>query len=500
MRRGKTWSDFSCYVHFPFCRHICTFCNYETRLISRSQVDAFADSVMRELAMYKEADSFSGSTVRSLFLGGGTASLMPPALLESVVEGVRALSINHEIPEFTLECEPGTISGTTLARARAAGVNRVNVCAQSFSDDELRRVTRQHSVRDTRDLIESVQSVGITNMHVDLMYGLPGQSLADWEHNLRLAVALPFTHISAYKLYVFKHGAIDRLNQAPRAETETDTQTRAFRAMYQMAQTILQEAGFEQYTLTEWALPGYSSTFLCDTFGGEDLLPIGPSAFGGCGDDVWHNSSYVGKYGDADNWAGLRRGCHMSDAEAFKRHVILGLWLLEVDLLQAAERRAISPSRILVDTLKDLEAEGLLGFDGSKISLSRDQRFDAGKAMATLASVESSDWTSSPHAYLNAEGPTAAPLSSSFMSLLRMLRNDPEFFSLMSANPHAALEQTGSIAKREANALLDAIAGKGCTDLDLSAVWNDIEQEHAARLRSRRLRDKSGRKSELGRS
>lgn len=291
------WGRMSAYVHFPYCRSICDFCNYETRLMNKGAVGEFGRSLAAEISGYGQRDNFAGAELTSLFFGGGTASLLPRDVAFSTVATLRGLTGQERIGEVTLECEPGTIRVDALREYRAAGFTRIGVCAQSFDDGELTLLTRKHNRADSLRLISDAQAAGFGDLHLDLMYGLPGQTLDHWRATIEFAAGLPVTHISVYKLYVFKYGMLDRAG-VPRPSEEPDDLTRRLQDMSTIAHDVLGEHGFGQYTLTEYARPGYRCDFLLNTFGTADLLPLGPSAFGGCGPYVWHNSALVHTYGD----------------------------------------------------------------------------------------------------------------------------------------------------------------------------------------------------------
>jgi len=218
------WGHYSAYVHFPYCRHICEFCGYEKRLIEKSGANAFADNAIRQIDATIETSDFSSSTKRALFFGGGTASLMPTSGLVKILEHFSTLPGNWD--EVTLECEPGTISRDQLAAAKEAGVNRIGVCAQSFDDDQLKRIGRKHKSGDAYKLIDDCVALGFKNIPVDLMYALPGMDLELWQSTLETVAALPIHHISAYKLYIFKHSLYQRSGLVPRMEMQTDDETR----------------------------------------------------------------------------------------------------------------------------------------------------------------------------------------------------------------------------------------------------------------------------------
>lgn len=485
----RTWSDMSVYIHFPFCRNICSFCNYETRLIDRRSAEQWALNVHREIDEYLSSDDFSSVRIQSLFFGGGTASLIPTDVLGSLVKTLASVNESGVIPEVTLECEPGTVDRRRLEEASVAGVNRVGVCAQSFDDEMLKRLTRRHTASDALDLVESALAVGIDNIHLDLMYGLPGQDLDHWRRTLETAVELPFTHISAYKLYVFLHGQIQRDGTAPRPQGESDEHTAMLDRMNDLTVSILGEAGFDQYSLTEYAQPGRICDYLQRTFDGGDVLPLGPSSFGRCGAEVWQNSGLVQAYGDGLEWKAARTAYQLTAAEAFKRDVILGLWLLRVDLNKQQRRHGVSASEGLRELIAQMRGEGLLGGHDDVIDVGPHQRFCVGEVMQRLAGLDTLDWIASevPEAPMPA---SAAPVSESVMSILRIARRDPAFFTSLSSDPNGALAGlTHSLTQDETEQLVVAITGGEHEPVrapdPLAEAWSATQREFRRRQRQR---------------
>lgn len=474
------WGRMSAYVHFPYCRSICDFCNYETRLISKSAAGGFGSSLADEISGYAARDNFIGAELTSLFFGGGTASLLPRDAAFATVAALRDLTGQERIGEVTLECEPGTIRVDALREYKAVGFNRIGVCAQSFDDGELSLLTRKHTRADSLRLIDDAHAAGFTNLHLDLMYGLPGQTLGQWRATIETAASLPVTHISVYKLYVFKFGMLDRTG-LPRPADETTHQTQLLHDMSTVAHDVLGEHGFGQYTLTEFARPGYRCDFLSNTFGAADLLPLGPSAFGGCGAHVWHNSALVHTYGSQAEWPGQRRGTSLTAAEQFKRRLLMGMWLLSIDLDTAAHELGVRPSPALLSLLDRLAANDQLVHTDGWVHLEPHQRFLAGQPMKALADLSAVEWVDGPPT-LTEPAPTAAGYSSDLLSALRVLRNDPKLFAAMLADPDAVIAAIGDgLPIGERRALLTAVHGSRPTssiERALRASWTQISAEH----------------------
>ncbi|MCG8469790.1 MAG: coproporphyrinogen III oxidase family protein [Gemmatimonadetes bacterium] len=485
---AHAWGPFSAYVHFPFCRHLCDFCGYETRLISKASAEAFPERATSEIARRVESDDFGGGRLRAVFFGGGTASLMSETGRGAILSALLQLPSNAR-PEVTLECEPGTIRRAALRVARMAGVNRISLCAQSFSDKVLRAIGRRHTHAQSMQLLDDCLAAGIDNVHLDLMYGLPEQTEGHWARTLEAASCLPVQHISMYKLYVFKYGPLFRAGTVVRPEREPAGVTERLRAMHAAGNEILTSAGFRQYTLTEYARPGSESEYIASCFDGGDVLPIGPAAFGRCGNEVWENSPYVHTYGDADAEATHARALRMDATEAFKRDVILGLWLLSVRVDEIASTHGVEVGERLLSLIDRLRAEGLIEVRDGALTLEERHRFRAGETMARLADLDAGHWsTGQPRARAGtAEPSSGAERTTTLSTVLRMARRDPALFAALEENPDATLRRLGcTLRERRISELVRAITAEDIPGSEpganeMTEAWSAVRREHAMR-------------------
>ncbi|MDV6310734.1 coproporphyrinogen-III oxidase family protein [Gordonia amicalis] len=499
---SNRWSDLGVYLHYPFCRSICDFCNYETRLVDAPSMRKYGSSVLNELADYASESQSSGrAMVDTVFFGGGTASLMPPDELMTIIQEISSLYELRTDAEITLECEPGSISESRLAAAVRAGVNRIGVCAQAFDDDTLTRISRRHTSNDSIALAQMARDAGVENLHLDLMYGLPGQSLKDWENTLLAAMELPFTHVSIYKLYVHKNGLLHRSGTSRPSSEDSADHTNYLRAMHDLGLAVLSDFGYAQYTLTEYAKPGYECRYLLRTFSGGDVLPVGPSSFGRRGRQLWHNAGFVHEYLAKEGRGHRRAAVQISRAEALKRDVILGLWLLKVDISRLERLHGVQASTRLLGVLNALEKGGLLEVSSSEVSVNAYQRFGVGEAMRQLAELDAADWVEHGGAEsVNdvravAQSATTA-LDEGVVSVLRVARRDPEFFRRLSASPDEALRGLPIDRNEMLKSLIVVIQSRASTkpgaslsrfseSSDIEAMlfdaWDEVAREHRLR-------------------
>lgn len=249
----------SVYIHIPFCRHRCAYCDFNTYAGLEEHIPAYIDALCGEIAMVarKAGERLPAHTV---FFGGGTPSLLPSASLEKVLEACRRHFDLLPKAEITLEANPGTVTPAWLERARKLGVNRLSYGMQSAHPVDLRILERQHDAVDVIRAVEWSRRAGFDNLSLDLIFGVPGQDLRRWEESLEFALRLNPEHLSLYSLTIesgtpFKRWVERGLVAPPDDDLAAD--------MYEYACERLEEAGFAHYEISNWARQSYASDRRC---------------------------------------------------------------------------------------------------------------------------------------------------------------------------------------------------------------------------------------------
>jgi oxygen-independent coproporphyrinogen-3 oxidase len=264
------------YVHFPFCRARCPYCDFATAVREPIPHDDYAAAVTAELSA--RVGWFRGESapnLQSIYFGGGTPGLWRPQAIGRVIETTRRLCDAAGPLEITVETNPGEVTAESAAGLRAVGVNRVSLGMQAFQDHLLRAIGRQHSVDAIAAAVQAARRAGIDNLCADLMFGLPGQTMDDWRHSLDALVALAPEHITTYALTVERgtpFGALERAGKLQRPDDETVA------AMYGTAHEVLQAAGFEHYEISSYARPGRRAVHNTLYWTGGAYLGVGASA------------------------------------------------------------------------------------------------------------------------------------------------------------------------------------------------------------------------------
>jgi oxygen-independent coproporphyrinogen III oxidase len=246
------------YVHVPFCRLVCAYCDFVTIGGRAHEIPRYVAALHAELAMRPATGELA-----TVYFGGGTPSLLPPDDVAGLLAAAEA-RWRRRPDEVTLEANPSVREAPDWSGLRTAGVNRVSLGAQSLRDDELRTLARGHSAGEVRSAYQAARAAGFDNVSLDLIYGIPGQSLDDWRDGLRLALDLWPEHLSLYALQLAM--APDEWAAPPRPgalrwrQRVAARQDEALAAdQYALAEELLEAAGYHHYELSSWALPGRES-------------------------------------------------------------------------------------------------------------------------------------------------------------------------------------------------------------------------------------------------
>ncbi len=269
-----TNNSYGLYIHFPYCIHKCSYCDFYSieNLNTRNKFSEFlAKEIDLRLAEYDKP------TIKSIFFGGGTPSLMKPHQFEKMVESINRNFKLIENYEWTIECNPGTIDIKNLEFYKQLGANRLSFGVQSFNADELKFLERIHNVDDVYNSIEKARKLGFDNINIDLMFALPNQTEKSWTNTLNKAIELNTEHISCYSL-IYEDGT--PLNQqyleGKVRKTDEDSDYR----MYQIADEILTNAGYNHYEVSNYSKVDKECRHNQNYWEQGEYFSFGPSAHG----------------------------------------------------------------------------------------------------------------------------------------------------------------------------------------------------------------------------
>ena len=255
------------YIHVPFCQSRCAYCDfYSTTLLAHRE--AYVDAVCRELRL--RLPELKGEAIKTVYFGGGTPSTLTIEELRSILA-----EINSQAEEITLEANPDDLTEEYIQGLRTLPINRVSLGIQSFHDRTLRLVGRRHTAQEAIDAVRRLQRAGLTNISIDLIYGLPGESLDDWAYSLGQALSLGAKHISAYHLTYEEGTRLWRMQEQGLVSPIDEEQSVQ---SFELLREKLLAAGYEHYEISNFALPGYHSRHNSSYWQGIPYIGIGPGA------------------------------------------------------------------------------------------------------------------------------------------------------------------------------------------------------------------------------
>ncbi len=356
------------YVHIPFCVKKCAYCDFVSAPSTQQIMKDYADAIIRELGLMSAlADTQSSAALAAtrldtVFFGGGTPTLMPLRAMERVIKAINTRFSLHTGYEFTLEANPDTVTSDYLKMLRDNGVNRLSFGVQSLDDRLLKRIGRVHDSKAAIKAYEMARTAGFRNINIDLMLGLPSQTIEDVAHTIDLALQLEPEHISCYSLILEEDTPMydENPNDLPDEISE--------RAMYHYAAERFHQNGLPRYEISNFSKPGYECRHNLTYWNADEYIGVGIAAHSYTDGARYHNTFNLEDYlqGDFSSYdtenlthndlisefmfLGLRKTAGISRAEFFTRFN--------------------TPLEAIFDTtIKALESDGLLETDGDMLRL-----------------------------------------------------------------------------------------------------------------------------------
>jgi oxygen-independent coproporphyrinogen III oxidase len=274
------------YVHIPFCARICPYCAFYKELLDRSQTQRFCDALLRELHQHRHL------VPSTIYFGGGTPTALSTSQLELLLRGLHEQLDLSQLIEWTFEANPGSVSPRKAKVLRKFGVNRISLGVQSWDDQLLNLLGREHNARQAVESFRILRAAGFANINLDLMFALPGQTRAQWRATLEKTISLQPEHISTYCLTYEEDTEFFRRHSRGEFVSDSDVDANLF----EMTMSILPAAGYEHYEISNYAKSGFPSVHNQAYWSGEDYLGLGPSAFSTINMWRWQNVSNYRDY------------------------------------------------------------------------------------------------------------------------------------------------------------------------------------------------------------
>ena len=339
------------YIHIPFCRARCSYCDFATGAYESALAERYVRAVSNEIKNFPLAED--SPEIETIYFGGGTPSLLEAAQAAHILEAVRERFRIREDAEVTMEMNPGTVTLDRLRQFRACGINRASFGAQTFDDLELKRLGRTHTAEDVRRTFSLLREAGFANVSFDLIAGLPGQTLDNWSRNLDEALALRPEHLSFYILEVHQGTPLaDQIRRGAQPSPDEDLAAEMYRMMLERAAT----QGYEHYEISNLCLPGYASRHNTKYWTGEAVYGFGCSAHSYDGRLTrWSNERDARRYTELIEKAesALVETIELDERSARAESIFLGLRLMRG--ISLSEHRARFGADLRADYLADLE-------------------------------------------------------------------------------------------------------------------------------------------------
>jgi oxygen-independent coproporphyrinogen III oxidase len=367
------------YVQVPFCQTKCTYCNFHTGVVSSSRFAPYVDAVSREIKTYAYLCRAAGielvpaiaknASVDTVYIGGGTPSLLDPAHLQDILDTIRDCFC-CELEEITLEADPETVDAGKASAWVRAGINRVSFGVQSFSDAELAASGRMHRRADIYRAVPILREAGIANIGFDLIAGLPLQTPESWRESLDRLIELASEHVSVYILEVDEKSRLgsELLRGGTRYSAGTVPSEDQMAEFYELAQGSFSAAGYHHYEISNWAKPGFESRHNLKYWRREAYLGFGAGAHSFSGVQRWANSQDAASYVNAmqNEVLPVEQLERLSPEAALEEELFLGLRQLEgIDVSRIERDYAVK----LSSRFDPLASSGLVEWNGPVVRL-----------------------------------------------------------------------------------------------------------------------------------
>lgn len=378
------------YIHIPYCTKKCFYCDFTSLPLPGGTVpDEYVKALHSEMALL--APGYDCYEIDSIYLGGGTPSLLSVSQLDSIMKSLAKFFHIKKEAEITMEVNPGTVWRKKLAGFREGGINRISLGVQSLIDEELKLLGRIHQARDAWDVVMDLHFLRLTNFNIDLIYGLPGQSIERWKKNLEAVIDMQPAHISAYLLQLeptvplAQDLALGLLGE-PAEEAQEE--------MYELARGYLTAKGFGHYEISNFSRPGFECRHNIGYWRGRPYLGLGSAAVSCVGGNRWINPWPPENY-----WRFLLNGEfpqvetleNMNRKDLLAEAMIMGLRMTEgVDLGEVKEKTGLDPLEEYRDLISVLVDRGCLIWKNYRLCLNPDYYFVSNQILCRFTALRES--------------------------------------------------------------------------------------------------------------
>ncbi len=354
----------SAYVHIPFCTQICYYCDFSKVFIKNQPVDAYLQALIREFESYKIEQ------LRTLYIGGGTPTAISAEQLDYLLSHLTKNLDLSQLEEFTIEANPGDLTPDKIAVLEKSAVNRISLGVQTFNDKQLKRIGRSHNEAQIYESIDSLKGAGFDNISIDLIYALPGQTMADVKENVAKAIALDIPHLSLYSLILEHHTVF--MNKMRRGKLNLPTEDLEA-DMFDYIIAKLESHGFEHYEISNFTKPGRESRHNLMYWDNAEYYGVGAGASGYIDGVRYRNRGPIQHYlkGVAQGNPRLEEEV-LTKQEMMEEEFFLGLRKKEgVSISRFEEKFAENFSNRYGDIVEKLTSDGLVQVTDGRLRMTK---------------------------------------------------------------------------------------------------------------------------------
>ena len=364
------------YIHIPFCKQKCYYCDFVSFSNKEEYIEKYVETLKREIDSY----DLSNYNITTIYIGGGTPSRIPSEKIQEILEKIRQKILKNQTKweniEITIELNPGTVDEEKIKKYKKIGINRLSIGLQSTNNKLLKEIGRIHTFEDFKDTYNTVKKVGFENINVDLMIGLPNQTISDVKDSLNEIIKLNPTHVSVYSLIVEENTKMEKLInnkelQLPDEELE--------RQMYWYVKNTLELNGYNHYEISNFAKKGKESKHNLNCWEQKEYIGLGLAAYSYLNGVRYGNTSDIEKYINVQDFlnrseleeSGIRIVDEVQSLEdKRKEYMLLGLRKIDgVSIQKFKEKFVENPIFLFRKELEKLVNEELIAIDGDCIRL-----------------------------------------------------------------------------------------------------------------------------------
>ena len=357
------------YLHIPYCLHKCGYCDFNSHPDNQEESAHYVEALLKELKFY--STSLKSYSIPTVFVGGGTPTILPPLQLKNILDTVRQNFNLTSGCEITIEANPATIKLETLQKIRAAGYNRISIGVQSFDEKELQLLERVHNEEEIHSTVHRARSANFENLSMDLMFALPDQTIEKWQSHLKQAIAKNPDHLSTYNLTIEPATAFFKLHEKGKlCLPHEDIQLE----MYKTTIQVLEDAGYSQYEISNFSKPGMESQHNINYWNNGEYLGVGAGASSYLNGERFKNinspSISIREIETKANAIDTRE--RLEPLQAMGETLMLGLRLLKGISIDVFEKRfQVSFQKVYGKAVEPLLNQELITINQNRIALSR---------------------------------------------------------------------------------------------------------------------------------